>query len=199
MHEQLTIWHCFLGSVLFPGNVLGVVVSSSICMCRVGVVKHKMDHLACFIPAMLALGAHAGAVKEEKAKRYMQARSHFDVTTFLLLCADRMLHAHLRRALMLLKQGKGNGVMWQQTSYWHLSWAQSSVLQKLAYLAERVTGCTGGGGADPHMLADVPSDAYRYAHHPSNCCTLLLHAKCASCSIWQGRSHECLLRQYRAA
>ncbi len=35
-------------------------------------VKHKMDHLSCFIPAMLALGAHAGAVKEEKAKRYMQ-------------------------------------------------------------------------------------------------------------------------------
>ncbi len=41
-------------------------------MCRVDVVKHKMDHLSCFIPAMLALGAHAGAVKEEKAKRYMQ-------------------------------------------------------------------------------------------------------------------------------
>ena len=97
MHEQLTTWHCFLGSVLFPGNVLGVVVSSSICMCRVGVVKHKIDHLACFIPAMLALGAHAGAVKEEKAKRYMQARSHFDVTFVLLLCADRVLHVHLRR------------------------------------------------------------------------------------------------------
>ncbi|CAK0772077.1 hypothetical protein CVIRNUC_003926 [Coccomyxa viridis] len=39
---------------------------------RVGVVKHKMDHLSCFIPAMLALGAHAGAVTAEKAKRYMQ-------------------------------------------------------------------------------------------------------------------------------
>ena len=56
-------------------------------MCRVGVVKHKMDHLACFIPAMLALGAHAGAVKEEKAERYMQVHSHFCVVTFLLLCA----------------------------------------------------------------------------------------------------------------
>ena len=44
------------------------------CLCRVDVVKHKMDHLSCFIPAMLALGAHAGAVKEEKAKRYMQVR-----------------------------------------------------------------------------------------------------------------------------
>jgi hypothetical protein len=63
-------------------------------MCRVGVVKHKMDHLACFIPAMLALGAHAGAVKEEKAERYMQVRSQFCVATFLLLRADHMLHAH---------------------------------------------------------------------------------------------------------
>lgn len=117
MHNQLTTWRCFLGSVLFPGDVLGVVVSSSICMRRVGVVKHKMDHLACFIPAMLALGAHAGAVKEEKAKRYMQARSPFDVTPFLLLCADRMLHVHLRRALMRTRQGKGGGVMRQQTSY----------------------------------------------------------------------------------
>lgn len=44
------------------------------CTSRVDVVKHKMDHLSCFIPAMLALGAHAGAVKEEKAKRYMQVR-----------------------------------------------------------------------------------------------------------------------------
>ena len=43
--------------------------------CRVGVVKHKMDHLSCFIPAMLALGAHAGAVTAEKAKRYMQVTS----------------------------------------------------------------------------------------------------------------------------
>ena len=42
---------------------------------RVGVVKHKMDHLSCFIPAMLALGAHAGAVTAEKAKRYMQVTS----------------------------------------------------------------------------------------------------------------------------
>lgn len=39
---------------------------------RVDVVKHKMDHLSCFIPAMLALGAHAGAVKGAKATRYLQ-------------------------------------------------------------------------------------------------------------------------------
>ena len=42
--------------------------------CRVGVVKHKMDHLSCFIPAMLALGAHAEAVPPPKAARYLQAR-----------------------------------------------------------------------------------------------------------------------------
>jgi hypothetical protein len=38
----------------------------------VGVVKHKMDHLSCFIPAMLALGAHAHAVPPDKAARYLQ-------------------------------------------------------------------------------------------------------------------------------
>ena len=31
-----------------------------------------MDHLACFVPGMLALGAHAGAVEGEKANKYMQ-------------------------------------------------------------------------------------------------------------------------------
>ncbi len=40
--------------------------------CRVDVVKHKMDHLSCFIPAMLALGAHANAVTGAKATRYLQ-------------------------------------------------------------------------------------------------------------------------------
>jgi hypothetical protein len=44
-------------------------------MRRVGVVKHKMDHLSCFIPAMLALGAHARAVPPPKAARYLQARA----------------------------------------------------------------------------------------------------------------------------
>jgi mannosyl-oligosaccharide alpha-1,2-mannosidase len=41
-------------------------------MRRVDMVKHKMDHLSCFIPAMLALGAHAGAVTGEKAEKYLQ-------------------------------------------------------------------------------------------------------------------------------
>ena len=32
---------------------------------------HKMDHLACFVPGMLALGVHHGAVKDAaKAKAY---------------------------------------------------------------------------------------------------------------------------------
>lgn len=30
-----------------------------------------MDHLACFVPAMLALGAHAGAVQGEQYDLYM--------------------------------------------------------------------------------------------------------------------------------
>ena len=36
-----------------------------------GRIKHKMDHLACFIPAMLALGAQQGAVVGTKAQQYM--------------------------------------------------------------------------------------------------------------------------------
>ncbi|GAB4814643.1 hypothetical protein N2152v2_001689 [Parachlorella kessleri] len=35
-------------------------------------VKHKFDHLVCFVPGMLALGVHSGAVAGEKAKQYMQ-------------------------------------------------------------------------------------------------------------------------------
>ena len=35
-------------------------------------MKHKMDHLVCFVPAMLALGSHMGAVTGAKAESYMQ-------------------------------------------------------------------------------------------------------------------------------
>ncbi|KAL4422458.1 hypothetical protein ABPG75_008655 [Micractinium tetrahymenae] len=35
-------------------------------------VKHKFDHLVCFVPGMLALGAHSGAVQGAKAERYIQ-------------------------------------------------------------------------------------------------------------------------------
>lgn len=37
-----------------------------------------MDHLACFMPAMLALGVHRGAVKGEKADKYLEIAA--DVT-----------------------------------------------------------------------------------------------------------------------
>lgn len=32
-------------------------------------LKHKYDHLVCFVPGMLALGAHSGAVTGAKAER----------------------------------------------------------------------------------------------------------------------------------
>ncbi|PSC73991.1 Mannosyl-oligosaccharide 1,2-alpha-mannosidase MNS1 [Micractinium conductrix] len=35
-------------------------------------IKHKFDHLVCFVPGMLALGAHSGAVQGQKAERYLQ-------------------------------------------------------------------------------------------------------------------------------
>jgi len=40
----------------------------SIFCCRYG-LKHKYDHLVCFVPGMLALGAHSGAVTGAKAER----------------------------------------------------------------------------------------------------------------------------------
>lgn len=35
-------------------------------------VKHKMDHLVCFVPGMLALGVHTGAVSGAKADKYLE-------------------------------------------------------------------------------------------------------------------------------
>eukprot|EP00887_Chlorella_sp_A99_P003907 scaffold11.g3907.t1 len=40
------------------------------------VVKHKMDHLVCFVPGMLALGARAGAVPPPKAAQYMEVAAN---------------------------------------------------------------------------------------------------------------------------
>lgn len=42
------------------------------CPPRRNMVKHKFDHLVCFVPGMLALGAHSGAVRGAKAERYVQ-------------------------------------------------------------------------------------------------------------------------------
>ena len=35
-------------------------------------MKHKFDHLVCFAPGMLALGAHSGAVQGAKAEQYIK-------------------------------------------------------------------------------------------------------------------------------
>ena len=43
-------------------------------------VKHKMDHLVCFVPAMLALGSHTGAVSGRKADQYMQLAENLTET-----------------------------------------------------------------------------------------------------------------------
>ena len=37
-------------------------------LCSYG-LKHQYDHLVCFVPGMLALGAHSGAVTGAKADR----------------------------------------------------------------------------------------------------------------------------------
>ena len=38
---------------------------------RFGEIRAKMDHLTCFVPAMLALGVHAHAVTEAKAVKFL--------------------------------------------------------------------------------------------------------------------------------
>lgn len=43
-------------------------------------VKHKMDHLACFVPGMLALGAMTHAVQGAKAQRYLDVAGNLSHT-----------------------------------------------------------------------------------------------------------------------
>ena len=43
-------------------------------------VRHKMDHLACFIPGMLALGAHARAVTGDKAHEFLEVAEELGET-----------------------------------------------------------------------------------------------------------------------
>ena len=47
-----------------------------------------MDHLTCFVPAMLALGTHMGAVTGAKADSYMQLAENLTETCW------QMYHMH---------------------------------------------------------------------------------------------------------
>jgi Glycosyl hydrolase family 47 len=47
-----------------------------------GAPYHKMDHLACFTPGMLALGAKYGAVTGAKAELYMQLGRNLTETCY---------------------------------------------------------------------------------------------------------------------
>ena len=47
-----------------------------------GAPYHKMDHLACFTPGMLALGAKYGAVTGAKAEQYMQLGRNLTETCY---------------------------------------------------------------------------------------------------------------------
>lgn len=46
--------------------------------------RHKMDHLSCFVPGMLALGAHEGAVTGEKAQLYMDVAINVTYTCHMM-------------------------------------------------------------------------------------------------------------------
>lgn len=51
-------------------------------------MKHKMDHLVCFVPAMLALGIHMGAVTTDKAGQYMQLAEQLTETCWQLYASQ---------------------------------------------------------------------------------------------------------------
>ena len=51
--------------------------------CRL-TVKHKMDHLVCFVPGMLALGVQTKAVEGEKAQRYMEVAANVTHTCWMM-------------------------------------------------------------------------------------------------------------------
>ncbi|EIE24199.1 glycoside hydrolase [Coccomyxa subellipsoidea C-169] len=60
-----------LRKLLFKNEESGYTYVAEFARCG-SPLLHKMDHLSCFIPAMLALGAHASAVTGAKATRYLQ-------------------------------------------------------------------------------------------------------------------------------
>ena len=71
--------------------------------CR-GRIKHKMDHLACFIPAMLALGVQQGAVQGIKAEQYLALAADLTYTCmkmYSLQPTGELLGQSLREALLL--------------------------------------------------------------------------------------------------
>eukprot|EP00208_Stichococcus_sp_RCC1054_P002855 CAMPEP_0206140740 /NCGR_PEP_ID=MMETSP1473-20131121/10503_1 /ASSEMBLY_ACC=CAM_ASM_001109 /TAXON_ID=1461547 /ORGANISM="Stichococcus sp, Strain RCC1054" /LENGTH=567 /DNA_ID=CAMNT_0053535003 /DNA_START=347 /DNA_END=2050 /DNA_ORIENTATION=+ len=47
-----------------------------------GQLFHKMDHLACFVPGMLALGSAHGAVTGSKAQQYMELAENMTATCY---------------------------------------------------------------------------------------------------------------------
>uniref|UniRef100_A0A061RG39 alpha-1,2-Mannosidase n=1 Tax=Tetraselmis sp. GSL018 TaxID=582737 RepID=A0A061RG39_9CHLO len=49
---------------------------------RSGALVHKMDHLACFVPGMLALGVHHKAVQGAKAERYLEVAKGLTETCY---------------------------------------------------------------------------------------------------------------------
>ena len=68
-------------------------------------VRHKMDHLACFIPGMLALGAHAGAVTGDKAHEFLEVAEELGETCWQMY--DQMPTGARGAQLQLLGCTKG--------------------------------------------------------------------------------------------
>lgn len=54
-----------------------------------GRLYHKMDHLACFLPGVLALGATHGAVRGAKASRYMELARNMTGTCYQMYARQK--------------------------------------------------------------------------------------------------------------
>jgi Glycosyl hydrolase family 47 len=79
-HVQHSRWYARSG--IASGDHRNTQVDIRCAPAGSGAPYHKMDHLACFTPGMLALGAKYGAVTGAKAEQYMQLGRNLTETCY---------------------------------------------------------------------------------------------------------------------
>ena len=77
---------------------------------RYGEIYAKMDHLVCFVPAMLALGVHAHAVADQKAAKYLDLAEELGRTCWQMY-AQMPSGAHGPAAAVTCDPGVGQGCL----------------------------------------------------------------------------------------
>ncbi|KAK9842510.1 hypothetical protein WJX81_003419 [Elliptochloris bilobata] len=121
-------------------------------------VRHKMDHLACFVAGMLALGAHAGAVAGHKAAEFLEVAEELGETCWQMY--DQMPTGlapewvEFREAGMVAGDGAHHNllrpealeamfVLWrvtQKPKYPDCAWAMFQAFERHCKVADGYTG-----------------------------------------------------------